>query len=96
MKNKEMKFYEFNGDYPYWAAVMAHSEEEAIEKYVEAVADLDEDDKKLSPSVISKDEALKYCANNDKDPDEFYTINQFENDCHGNEAVLIAIDASLY
>lgn len=98
MLNKnEIKFYEFDGDYPYWAVVMANSKEEATQEYEKVVCSIDAEDKdNLSPSEISKEETLNFCADNDKSSDEYYTKNEFEKDCLGNKAVVIAIDPSLF
>ncbi|SHJ52975.1 hypothetical protein SAMN02745163_02076 [Clostridium cavendishii DSM 21758] len=53
-----MKFYEFN-DFEYYALIIANDEENAMLGYEEIVADLEEDEKELSPDVIDYNEALE-------------------------------------
>lgn len=53
-----MKFFEFN-NYEYYALILAKDEESAKLGYEELVAYIEEEEKNLHPSVISKEEALK-------------------------------------
>ena len=52
-----MKFFEFN-KYEYYALIVAEDEENAKKGYEEVVAEINEDEKSLSPDVISSGEAL--------------------------------------
>ncbi|AJD29373.1 hypothetical protein FDE98_14860 [Clostridium sporogenes] len=81
-----MKFYEFN-DFGYYALILAGNEIEAKEGYGEVVADLDEDEKDLTPDIIAEKEALeKYkkgciegCQTDEEKEKDFYkAINNFK------------------
>ncbi|HDO9489764.1 MAG: hypothetical protein KH415_24570 [Clostridium sp.] len=53
-----MKFFEFN-DYEYYALILAEDEEHAKLGYTEVVSDIEEEEKRLHPNVISIEEALE-------------------------------------
>ena len=53
-----MKFFEFN-DYEYYALIVADGEEKAVLGYEETVAEMFEEEKELSPDVITVEEALE-------------------------------------
>ncbi|HCL4455079.1 hypothetical protein EJM73_08445 [Clostridium botulinum] len=82
-----MKFYEFN-DFEYYALILAKDDIEAVKGYEEVVADLDEEEKELTPDIITGKEALeKYkkghiegCETEEEKEEDFYkTINNFKN-----------------
>ncbi|HCL4447098.1 TPA: hypothetical protein N2D16_002703 [Clostridium botulinum] len=81
-----MKFYEFN-DLGYYALILAKDDIEAVKGYEEVVADLDEEEKELTPDIITEKEALeKYkkghiegCyTNKEKEKDFYKAINNFK------------------
>lgn len=101
-----MKFYEFN-DYEYYALILADDEENAMLGYQEVVADLSEEEKELSPDVISTEEAMtkfikgniEGCETEEEKVKEFHkmTSNFKEYVSSGTEQYLIfLVDGSLY
>lgn len=57
-----MKFFEFN-DYEYYGLVVAEDEEKAKLGYEETVAEIYEEEKELSPNIITLEEALERYKN---------------------------------
>ena len=100
-----MKFYEFN-KFEYYGLVLAIDQEWAKKGYKEIVADIDGEDKEISPDVITQDEALKKYKRGDidgcdteqeKEEDFYRVINNFKDyvsDSNYKYMVLL-IDGSL-
>lgn len=81
-----MKFYEFK-DFEYYAVILAEDEKNALIGYEEQIADLDEEEKDLTPDVITEKEALKRykkahiesCETEvEKEKDFYKAINNFK------------------
>ncbi|KOY65497.1 hypothetical protein [Clostridium sporogenes] len=87
----DMKFYEFN-DCGYYALIGAMAEEEAINFYVETIADIENDER---PIEITKDEAkeklLKIC----KDEEKYKAMEEFAECINQDKPYLILMDTSL-
>ena len=54
-----MKFYEFNGDFPYTAIIYAKNKEEALKIYQEQVCELDKEELSLMPRIVDVDVIAK-------------------------------------
>ena len=101
-----MKFYEFN-EYEYYALIGADNEENAKLGYIEVVADIEDNEKELTPNTICKEDALKRyvkaevegCKTVEDNIEDFNKqINSFNDyDSKGSEPYMVfLIDGSLY
>lgn len=99
-----MKFFEFN-DYEYYALIVADGEEKAVLGYEETVAEIFDEEKELSPTVITVEKALKRykrgmiegCETTGEKIQDFYkTIDNFkEYVSKGTEYLVLLIDGRL-
>ena len=99
-----MKFYEFY-EYEYYALILAEDEETAILGYEENVAEIYEDEKDLTPTVITIDKALERflkakidnCKTEKDKTVEFYRqVNDFISGENVERYQLFLIDGSLF
>ncbi|MGF6352461.1 hypothetical protein ABIE27_000357 [Paenibacillus sp. 4624] len=88
-----MKYFEFNG--PYWALIKAETEEQAIEKYNEIVADYDEEtDDEIKE--VERDYALVVHARTQSDDGGLVrTVTETLEDFNKPEADILAITSEL-
>jgi hypothetical protein len=92
----KMRFYEFGSenDYEYYALIGAFNEEQAINHYIEEVAEIEECDN--HPKEVSED-MVRYLIRKsikiDKERDEL--INIFNKSIYEDESFLILIDGCL-
>ena len=106
-----MKFYDFS-DYEYYALIGVSEREKfpidiAIEAYIEEVAEIDEEEKELKPTEISKEQALKIykksviegCKTEEEKAKRFEKEIDLNNKLsiryYDNRYVLLLIDGSL-
>lgn len=99
-----MKFYEFN-EYEYYALILAENEETAILGYEENVADIYEEEKDLSPNVVTFKHVLEVfkksnidgCNTEEEKVNELHSqIGEFMNgDKNVEKYLLLLIDGSL-
>jgi hypothetical protein len=85
----EMKFFEFNGNFAYYALIGANTIDDAMDFYKETVSDLEEDDG--FPDEITKDEAK---AKFSKVPKDEY-VKEFDELSRNSEPTIFLIDGSL-
>lgn len=89
-----MNYYLFEGDFPYYALVVANNEEDAIEEYINVVSDLDENDGEF-PIEVDKEFAIAEVEKSyiENELDKFEIIKMIRNDeFTEKEVVLISLD----
>jgi len=88
-----MRYFEISS--PYYALIKAENEEQAIEKYVELVADDHDDTLKEDIKEVERDYALIIHARADSEDGEIITHAQALEDFNKPEAEILAVTSEL-